>query len=360
MRFLFLNQYFPPDPAPTGVLLRELADDLAARGHTVDFVAARQDYRAGQSSRQRMIRELVALCRMFCDALRRPRADVIVSASSPPCLLVVATLAALFHRAKSVHWVMDLYPEIAVALGEIGDGRVSRVIASIMGWCYRRAAAVVVLDDDMAARVRRYGVESVVIRPWVFASISAKPLPTVAPREPWTWMYSGNLGRAHEWETLLSAQALIEQQDSNATLLFQGGGPSWAKAQARAAELGLKRCEWKTYVPESELPGALLAAQVCVVTELPVVKGCLWPSKLGLVLTLPRAILWVGPTDGAIARELQTFSHVGAFLPGQAGEVADWVLAAKRRADVVPPCARPGAEAHRKAALEAWRTVLDR
>ena len=108
MRVLFLNQYFPPDPAPTGVLLRELADELERAGHTVDFVAAREDYRAGQQKGERMVLEARALGRMLLDGLRRPKADVVVSASSPPCLLVVATLVAAWHRAKSVHWIMDL------------------------------------------------------------------------------------------------------------------------------------------------------------------------------------------------------------------------------------------------------------
>ncbi|HEX8297140.1 MAG TPA: hypothetical protein VF593_12620, partial [Chthoniobacteraceae bacterium] len=110
MRFLFLNKYFPPDPAPTGVLLRELADELENSGHIVDFVATRQDYRAAKAQRGRMRREVAALGQMLLDGLRSPRADVVISASSPPCLIVVATLVAWRHRARSFHWIMDLYP----------------------------------------------------------------------------------------------------------------------------------------------------------------------------------------------------------------------------------------------------------
>ena len=80
MRILFLNQYFPPDPAPTGILFREVAEALEAEGHTVDFVAARQDYRPGQQKGGRMAREFVALGRMLIDGLRRPRAEVVISA----------------------------------------------------------------------------------------------------------------------------------------------------------------------------------------------------------------------------------------------------------------------------------------
>ena len=359
VRILFLNQYFPPDPAPTGVLLREVADRMEAAGHTVDFVAARQDYREGQRQGGRLLREAKALGRMLWDGLRRPRADVVVSATSPPCLLLVATLVAFWHRAKSVHGVMDVYPEIAVSLGEIRDGWLAKGLARAMGWAYRRASAVVVLDEDMAGRLRKHGVEAEVIGVWVFAPVIAQARRAQAePVVPWTWIYSGNLGRAHEWETLLAAQAMLEQRGADVRLLFQGGGPARAAAKARAAELCLRRCEWKGYVDDAELPDALRRGQVLVVTQLPVAQGLLWPSKLALILGLPRCILWVGPTDGAIARKLRALPKAGVFAPGQAAEVANWLLALKTRFGTATSAAMDPAE-HREAALNAWQRLLE-
>lgn len=138
--------------------MRETAEALAAEGHCVEFIDARQDYRGGQGGRKRMHRELAALWSILVRALARPRADVVVSGSSPPCMLVVATLVALWHRARSVHWAMDLYPELALALGEIREGIVIRAIERLMAWCYRACSEVVVLDADMAERIRLYGV----------------------------------------------------------------------------------------------------------------------------------------------------------------------------------------------------------
>jgi hypothetical protein len=359
MRVLFLNQYFPPDAAPTGVLLRELADELERAGHTVDFVAAREDYRAGQQKGGRMLREAKALGRMLWDGVRRPRAQVVVSATSPPCLLVVATLVALWHRARSVHWIMDLYPEIAVALGEVREGFVARMIGQVMGWCYRRAARLVVLDADMAARLRVYGVESAVIRPWVFAPVLRQLAAAQGERMgEWTWIYSGNLGRAHEWETLLQAQAILEKRGAGVRLLFQGGGPSRAAAQARAAELGLRLCQWADYVEEAELPSSLLRCEVLAVTQLPAAQGLLWPSKLGLVMSLPRPILWVGPVDGAIAGMLRAFPHVGIFALGDSGAVADWLLARKAGGVPVPVADVFDPAAHRTASLAEWTRIF--
>ena len=358
MRFLFLNQYFPPDPAPTGILLRELADDVAARGHRVGFVSARAEYRDAQRKGGRARREMTALFHMLLAGLRHPRVDVVIAGSSPPCLSFVAGLIACRHRAAAVHWIMDLYPEIAVALGEISDGALARNAARAMGWAYRRAERVVVLDEDMAARVRQYGVEPEIVRPWLFASVLARPIPVVAPTSPWTWIYSGTLGRAHEWETLLAAQAIIEERDAEVRLLLQGGGPSWPAARERAAAMGLKRCDWRPYVEEAELPASLLRAQACAVTQISSTQGCLWPSKLGLVLTLPRPILWIGPKDGAIARELRGLAHAGVFEPGDAASVAEWLLARKQRGGTIPREALADAPAQRAAAMAQWHEVF--
>lgn len=363
MHILFLNQYFPPDPAPTGVLLRELADRLQVAGHTVDFVAARQDYREGQQKGGRMRREGVALMHMLFETLRRPRPDVVVSATSPPCLLLIATLAAFWHRAKSVHWVMDLYPEIAVSLGEIKPGLLAAFLRKAMGWAYRRAAEVVVLDEDMAGRLREYGVQPEIIGPWVFSPVIAQvDRATTEPEPPWTWTYSGNLGRAHEWETLLAAQAILEKGGAEIRLLFQGGGPARPAAETRAAELRLRQCTWKGYVEEAGLPESLRRAQVLVVTQLPAAQGLLWPSKLGLILALPRPILWVGPTDGAIARQLRSLPQTGVFAPGEAQQVADWLLALKKGGQKPVTASFPAATdpaALREAALAGWRRLLE-
>lgn len=357
MRVLFLNQYFPPDPAPTGILFRELADDLASHGHSVDFVDAGLDYRAAQKKGGRMKRELASLWRMLREGKARQRADVVISGTSPPLLAVIADRVARAHRARHFHWAMDVYPEIAVALGEIKSGSlIAKGTAWASGRAYRRAAKIVALDADMAALFRGHGVEAEIIRPWVFKSVLARITPPEPPAGEWTWIYSGNLGRAHEWETLLNAQALLEARGCDATLLFQGGGPSWPLAQARAQQLGLRRCRWSDYVPEDEIRTSLLARHALVVTQLPAVQGQLWPSKLGLVMTLPRPILFVGPINGSIAQELSQFPHATSIAPGEAEAVAAWITSIRQSPFEIQKTLDP--VRHRDGALSAWRKLI--
>ena len=149
--------------------------------------------------------------------------------------------------------------------------------------------------------------------------------------EPWTWIYSGNLGRAHEWNALLEAQQIIERSDPTVRLLFQGGGPSWQRAQEHARTLQLNNVEWRPYVEEARLVESLLACHASVVTQRPETAGLLWPSKLALVLALPRPLLFVGSPEGAIARELRGYRHAGVFAAGEPWKIAEWVLEQRRR-----------------------------
>lgn len=363
VRILFLNQYFPPDPAPTGILLRELGDEMERRGATVQFLSAGEEYRGGQNRGGRMRRELRALGTILRAGLRAPRADVVVSATSPPCLLIVATLIALRHRARSFHWVMDLYPELATALGEIKAGWLPRLLAALMGWCYRRAAAVMVLDEDMAEKLRGYGAKPHTIRPWVFepmlrqlAALRTAAEWSIPPAGPWRWIYSGNLGRAHEWETLLETQRLLESRHPEIRLVVQGGGPARPTAEARARALGLERCDWLPYAAEDSLAASLLACHACAVTQLPAARGLLWPSKLGLLGSLPRPIVFVGDPAGAIAQELATVPGAGVFAPGESERLATWLLALA----AAPPgvVSRDDPARERADALEHWAQLL--
>ncbi|MGC3988631.1 MAG: hypothetical protein QM796_02885 [Chthoniobacteraceae bacterium] len=359
MRFLFLNQYFPPDPAPTGILLRELGDELVARGQEAIYVDASQTYRSKQKDRLRIVRELRGLVAMAWRALSARRPDVIISATSPPCLHVGAVLLAKLRGARVYHWLMDMYPELAVSLGEVKPGVVSRMLSAAMGWAYRNST-VIALDEDMAEKLRGYGAQAEVIAPWVL-----KPLlkPVGEPKfavstTPPAWVYSGNLGRAHEWKTLLEAQAILEKAGLPVVLRFQGGGGSRGPATEYVATLGLKQVEWCDYVPEEQLRGVLLSAGALVVTQKPEVQGLLWPSKLALLLDLGRPILWVGPADGAVARQLSGIPHSGTFAPGESLKIADWL---KKTLLESPPQTVHTSDAAeiRQKSLQKWTQILN-
>ncbi len=294
------------------------------RGHTVVFAGDQADYRGSKTLLgSRALREGVALLRLWWKTLTSPRCDAIICLTSPPLLPVAVRAARFRHRgAKLIHWAMDLYPDVAVALGEVREGSLlHRVTARAMESVYHACDLIIVLDPEMAARVSRGGVRLEIIPPWP-PPVDRIEVPPARDAGTFVWLYSGNLGRAHEWRTLLEAQRLLEDEGLEIDLVFQGGGAERAAAQGYAAALGLKRCHWRDYAPETELVSSLLAADALVVTQRPETTGCLWPSKLALVRIVERPLLWVGATGGSIALTLDG-EGATVLAPGDSVRLAE-------------------------------------
>jgi hypothetical protein len=61
----------PPDPAPTGQYLRDLAQVLAERGHEVKVVCSRRSYDGRHAYPQRVIEKGVEVCRLSATGFGR-------------------------------------------------------------------------------------------------------------------------------------------------------------------------------------------------------------------------------------------------------------------------------------------------
>src|SRR3954462_8526451 len=112
------------------------------QGHTVRIVSERAEYR-GHHARtgSRLLRELKALAVIMRGSLRsKPRPDVILAISSPPCLLVAAALVARTRRVVLAHWALELYPDRAIASGELPPIGGSKRFRRFRRWAYKRCA----------------------------------------------------------------------------------------------------------------------------------------------------------------------------------------------------------------------------
>jgi glycosyltransferase involved in cell wall biosynthesis len=305
--------------------LQDLAKALTLAGHDAVCLGVAENYGNARGVR-RLLRDLSAHVRLAAAVLGSGPCDWIIAFSDPMGLPFTARVLALLKRARLAHWAMDVYPQTAVALGAVREGWLTRLIAAAMRWGYRGCTLLVALDGDMRAELARASSRPVeVLPPWP-PQISTLDGIQARPREPRRWLYSGNLGRAHEFETLLQAQQLLEQRGASWELCFQGGGPARAEAEALARKLELKHCRWESYVSEEDLVPSLLKAHALIATQRPATRGLLWPSKLALMKHMRLPIVWVGPVDGAVADQLRSAPlTAGVFSPGQAAALADWL-----------------------------------
>lgn len=111
--------------------------------------------------------------------------------------------------------------------------------------------------------------------------------------------YFGNLGRAHEYETILGAMMALES-DSRIVFLFVGGGALMEKLKEKVGEYGLTNFVHRDDVPREDRPEALAAADAQLVVLQSGLEGFVVPSKIAGALAARRPVLYVGDPRGEV------------------------------------------------------------
>src|ERR1700749_3360538 len=97
-------------------------------------------------------------------ALSVPRAlfapcDVVLAMTDPPFEGVVGRFVAMLKGTPFVSSIRDMYPDMAVGGSIVSPGLMARVWEKLHRWALRRAARVVVLGEDMKARIAAKNVD---------------------------------------------------------------------------------------------------------------------------------------------------------------------------------------------------------
>ena len=175
----------------------------------------------------------------------------------------------------------------SVTSGDDSNARTSVVVNRIRDWSLKRARVNVAIGEAMA---RAIGANAVVRHNWAAADLSLLP----KHDSRFVVGYSGNLGRAHEFETMLAAaRALPEVQ-----FAITGGGAQLERVRAGAPPNVI----FRDYAPRERLNESLASADVHLVSLLPSLEGLIVPSKFYGVLAVARPVLFVGAADGSLAR----------------------------------------------------------
>jgi colanic acid biosynthesis glycosyl transferase WcaI len=331
-RVLFVNQYFPPDEASTAQILGDLVEAACREGFECRVVTSdrgyadpklryprRESWRGASverlwatgfgrgSTAGRALDYATFIANACVRLLSGPRPDVVVGLSTPPILGALAVLVARLRGARSVYWTMDVHPEIAFALGILTRASLAgRAFSALSGWTLRSADLVVALGETMAGLLRRQGARRVaVVHNWADED-AIRPIGVEAStyRAERGWgsrfvvVYSGNMGLAHEFETVLAAADRLRSQ--LVTFAFIGDGPRRKEVERGVAARGLANVEFHPGVPRPALGDSLTAADLHLVTLRPGMQSLLVPSKIYGILAAGRPTLYVGPAEGEV------------------------------------------------------------
>jgi glycosyltransferase involved in cell wall biosynthesis len=287
-----------------------------------------------------------------------------------------------------VNWLQDIFPETAQILG-VGGRRARaplRLLQRLRSRSLKAADMNVVLGERMAERVAALGVEKARIRivhNWANgADIVPVSPPANALRRAWglgdafVVGYSGNLGRAHEIDTLLEAMTALEKAPADAAAplpkcdqcrpivwLFIGGGALLDELKAEVARRRLTAVRFQPYQPRQRLAESLSASDVHIVSLRPELEGLIVPSKLYGIAAAGRPTVFVGDEDGEIARLVARHKCGWPVAAGDGAALARAIRDLAARPDLcrwLGERAREAFEAEydRPIALRQWKNLL--
>ena len=397
---IFLNRFYAPDHSATAQILTDLAVDLAAQGRDVTVIASRALYGQDQGLLPRSETIAGVKVRRVTTPMRRRgmagrvaayllyllfapiaaariarRGSVLVVKTDPPLLSVPLALVARLRGAVLIPWLQDLYPEVAVAYGiGIAKGPIGRMLTGLRNLSLRQAHRIVAIGALMADRIVRIGIarDRIAVIPNWSNDADIVPLADHSPELRAAWAippdafvlaYSGNLGRAHEYDTLLGAATALRDR-ADIVFLFVGGGHMSEQLAAQVAARGLTNFRFAPYQPREKLSESLATGNAHWISLRPDFEGLIVPSKVFGVCAAGRAVVAVCAPDGELPRLIVPAGAGVAIAPGDDATLAQAIAAL---ADNRPGTAAMGRAARalldggytRRHALARWLDLLD-
>jgi len=301
------------------------------------------------------------------------RGDTLVAKTDPPLISIVAAMVARLRGARLVNWVQDVFPETAIALGVTGmRGWFGRALQRMRDASLRRAAMNIALGKKMAEYLAgRGGLHDrvKVIHNWVDDD-AIVPIPPERNRLRRLWGlagkfvvgYSGNMGRVHEFETILEAAALLGSE-TDIVFLFIGGGNQKTYLERETVERGLTHVSFKPYQDAEVLSESLGAVDVHLISLRPELEGFVLPSKFYGIAAAGRPMIFVGDPGGEIGGSVRTGRCGAVVRPRESTELAMLLRKLRDDADLRREWGRNARRLieekfSRKRAMALWQGVL--
>jgi colanic acid biosynthesis glycosyl transferase WcaI len=289
---------------------------------------------------------------------------------------VAAARAAKRSGARLVNWLQDLYPDAAVALKlPFMRGPVPAALAALRNISLQAAVTNVVVSEAMAQRVAAAGIapDKIDLIPNWTDDESIVPLPAADNPLRRAWAldgkfvvgYSGNFGRAHDFEAILAAAERLRDHPRIA-FVFTGGGQQSDLLARRIGERGLGRTvRLFPYQDRTALPVSLSVPDVHWLSLRPELEGIIFPSKFYGIAAAGRPIVALAATNGEIAGLLERYRCGFAVEPSDVTRLTGLLVAL---ANDAPRCSELGRQARtmldanftRRHAFALWRAVLER
>lgn len=267
MKILVVTQYFWPET----FRINDLVNGLVERGHEVAILTGKPNYPAGDLydefradpaafSRYRGCdvirapmmargrRSLTLLLNYFTFALMasiigpwrlrgREFDAIFVFEPSPISVGFPAIVLRFLKKAPLAFWVLDLWPQSLEATGVVRSPFVLRQVGRVVSFIYDRCDLILAQSRSFVGEIVRFDQpqEKVVYFPsWadkVSPAAGAPPCPIPDDPERFTIVFTGNIGEAQDFPTVLDAAEQLQEYAVRWVIIGDGRMAGWVRAE---------------------------------------------------------------------------------------------------------------------------------
>lgn len=356
-----VTRFYPPDFAATGQLIDELACYLESQNLEVKVFTGQPGYAfSTEAAAPREVRGNLAIqrsrsSRLLSDRIRgkvvngllffiraalhliraRNNPDLILLTTEPPYLPV---LGYFIHKLTGIPFICliyDLYPDIAVNLNVVPINHILvRMWHHLNRQTWLAAKSVIVLSSSMRDRVLQH-CPTIADKTFIIPNWSDPNLIYPVPKsQNWfvmkhqlgdcfTVLYSGNLGRCHDFMTIMETARCL--QYDRVKFVFIGAGAGQVECMALAKQWQLHNCLFLPYQERQDLCYSLAAADLSLVSIKPGMEGTIAPSKLYGIMAVGRPIAAICAEDSYLVQILREAECGVTIRNGDSAALANYI-----------------------------------
>ena len=347
-----LTQYFYPSHTATAQLMTDLAKGLSEHDYKLniftcaksnsaipDFLAQVKIIHAFSPIKPStsIFSKISSSIFFLIGALRYvmfivPSNTPLLIASNPPYAGILGILFRIVHRGKYYFLLQDIFPESAVMSGIIKQNSILyKFFSKLIYLTYKYSEYIIVLSTSMQEFLeKKYPDLKPKIK--VIENWAIEDIPVVSKQENnfakqhrldemFTVLYSGNMGRLHDIETITEAAKILK--DEPIKFVFIGDGAKTKIVKQVIENYQLQNILLLPYQPRELLPLSLTACDISLVSLIPGAESIVAPSKLYGMLSAGRGIISISVPNSYIDK-LLTNSGCGVNIsPDNPQQLAD-------------------------------------
>ena len=405
MRILLPIIQFPPDVNPTGVLMAQLCEGLAACGHEVSVITAFphyenfrvwDEYRGKLAQRGRyggmdvvrlyvyapgkksMVNRLLSYVSYnalatVAGVFSRNHWDVVLCPNGSFFTGLSAWCLEKIKSAPFIYNVQDLYPDVPVRAGQLRNRHAIAALRSMEQFMYRKAAHITVITPAIRENLLGKGVPTakMTVIPNFVDTDFIRPLAkdndfarAHGLADKFVVTYAGSLGYVYDLETMLDAASLLSSQ-KDVLFLIVGHGVAKAALEKKADDLKLDNVRFMPFQPRESLPWLRASSDVQVSLYKNGAANDSFSSKIYEIMASGRPLLTSAERGSSVEQLVQSAKCGICVEPGNAEQLAEAIFSLYRDPSVREEMGRSGrqyaAENHSKqAAVIRYDELLQR